>query len=168
MNESRTSDEGEHWMLNLDNQSAGWTQRASLLNARNHTAAAAVGGFVYCVGGQHNQEEAEDPQSQVDRYDPTTDTWTQVASLPAPRSHLTGGTFTMNGRIIVVGGGAGFGNPQRTVFSYDPASNKWITLGLLPAARSTVVAGVIGPNQFVSSTGNGPSTTTTTWIGTLS
>ena len=38
---------------------------------------------------------------------------------------------------------------------------------MLPANRSTSVAGVIGPNQIITTTGNTPNPSATTWIGML-
>ena len=166
MNQSRTVDEGTTFALDLDNLDAGWVQKADLPNARNHASAASLGGYFYVIGGQHGQEDAQVSQNEVDRYDPATDTWTQVASLPGGRSHTTEATLVYNGRIVVIGGETASGTPQRTVFDYDPAANKWYTLGYLPAARSTTVSGFIN-GKLVVSTGNGPGATTTTWVGTL-
>ena len=62
----------------------------------------------------------------------------------------------MNGRLIVLGGEVGYNLNQTTVYAYDPALDRWDLLATLPIKRSTSVAGVIGPNQSISSTGNGP------------
>ena len=124
-------------------------------------------GFIYCIGGQHGQEENQITQDDVHRYDPTTDTWTQIASLPGARSHIGASTFVMNNRILVIGGENAPEKPQRNVYAYDPDADAWSTIGLLPAARSTSVCGVIGPNKIISSTGNSPNASTTTWVGTF-
>jgi N-acetylneuraminic acid mutarotase len=168
MDESRTVDQGEHWALDLDNPDAGWTSRAALPNPRNHVAAVNLGGKIYAIGGQHDQEAAQVAQSDVHCYDPLTDTWTQLASLPAPRSHAGASTFVMGDRIIVLGGEIGYNLNQNTVYAYDPAANTWSLIGLLPVNRSTSVAGVIGVNRIITATGNGPAETAETWIGTLS
>jgi N-acetylneuraminic acid mutarotase len=105
----------------------------------------------------------------VDRYDPTTNTWTVMAPLPtdAGKSHITEGTLVYDGRIVVIGGETGYNDPQRYIVDYDPTTNTWSQLGLLPAARSTVVAGIENGNLVVA-TGNSPSATNTVWIGSLS
>ena len=90
---------------------------------RNHIAAAALNGKIYCVGGQHSQEAAQDAQTQVDCYDPATDTWTRVADLPVPRSHVNMSTFVMDGKMIVLGGESGYNLPQSTIYAYDPVLN---------------------------------------------
>jgi N-acetylneuraminic acid mutarotase len=166
MNVSRTIDEGTTYALDLNNQAAGWARKADMPNPRNHVAAASLNGFFYVIGGQHGQEDAQVSQSEVDRYDPSTDTWTKVASLPSGRSHITSATFTYDGRIIVIGGETASGTPQRTVYDYDPATNKWGLLGNLPAARSTMVAGIIN-GKLYTATGNGPDVTREGWVGTF-
>jgi N-acetylneuraminic acid mutarotase len=169
MDETRTIDENTTWALNLDEQSAGWQQLANLPNGRNHVAAASLGGYLYVIGGQHGQEDGQAAQSEVDRYDPTTNTWTVMAPLPtdAGKSHITEGTLVYDGRIVVIGGETGYNDPQRYIVDYDPTTNTWSQLGLLPAARSTVVAGIENGNLVVA-TGNSPSATNTVWIGSLS
>jgi N-acetylneuraminic acid mutarotase len=167
MDQTRTIDESTTYALDLNNPGAGWVQKANLPNGRNHVAAATVNGFFYVIGGQHGQEDQQVSQTEVDRYDPTTNTWTKVASLPSGRSHITEATFNYMGRIIVIGGETASGTQQRSIFTYNPVTNSWSTLGFLPARRSTVVCGIIN-GQLIVTTGNSPPATTTTWIGTLS
>ena len=114
------------------------------------------------------KEASQDAQSQVDCYDPETDTWTTVAPLPDVRSHTVASTFVMNGTIIVLGGEIGFIIQRSTIYAYDPTSNTWSLLGLLPEPRSTSVAGEIGANQIITTSGNGPNAESETWIGTVS
>jgi N-acetylneuraminic acid mutarotase len=185
MDETRATDEADHWVLDLtpppppvvdpENPDAPveppppptWTTAAPLPNARNHVAAGSLDGKIYVLGGQHAQESAQDAQSEVDCYDPATDTWTRLADLPSPRSHVNASTFVMNGKIIVLGGENGYNLPQSTIYSYDPATNPWTLIGLLPANRSTSVAGVLPDGRIITSTGNTPNPSVATWIGTL-
>jgi N-acetylneuraminic acid mutarotase len=166
MTADRSHDVADHWVLDLDRPSAGWARRASMPQARNHLAAVSIGGKFYAVGGQLHQQEDQVALATVERYDPATDKWTRVASMPGPRSHIAGGTFVLNGRVIVVGGETAHGQPQRDVFAYDPSTNKWSRIGALPSQRSTVVAGAVA-GRIVLSTGNSPASTNTTWIGAL-
>jgi N-acetylneuraminic acid mutarotase len=166
MNITRTIDEGSTYALDLGNLAAGWVRKADLPNPRNHVAAASLGGYFYVIGGQHGQEDAQVSQSEVDRYDPATNRWTKVASLPGGRSHISEGTIVYNGRIVVIGGETASGTPQRTIYDYDLATNKWALLGNLPAARSTVVAGIFS-GKLIVATGNSPYNSNTNFIGTL-
>lgn len=164
-NERRERDESTHWVLNLDRPGAGWVRRADLPNPRNHMAAAAVGGRVYAVGGQRGEAEDAVGQSDVHAYDPGTNTWTRVASLPGPRSHATASTFAYGSHLIVVGGESRVGQYHRDIFAYDPAQNRWTTIAYLPQPRGTAVAGIID-GKLIASTGN-PGQTSTTFIGRL-
>jgi len=166
MDATRTKEEGTTWALNLDNLAAGWVRKADLPNPRNHVAGAALNGYFYVIGGQHGQEERQVSQAEVDRYNPVSDTWVTVASLPSPRSHISSSTLVYQGRILVIGGETANGQPRTTIYAYDPRTNQWSILGNLPDIRSTAVSGIVG-NMLLVSTGNGPGPTTTTWVGTM-
>lgn len=165
MNETRDEESGDHWSLNIDNPNAQWVRRASLLNPRNHTAGAAVNGVLYALGGQHGQEEEQDAQNDIERYDPVANRWTKVADLPAGRSHHASSTFVIGNTLIIVGGETGHGQNMRQVTAWNPSTNKFTELTKLPAARSTQVAGVLPDGRIIASTGNAPSPVSTTWIG---
>lgn len=149
-----TAEYGNHWILNLDNLSAGWKAVAAMPNPRGHFSAVALGGKVYAIGGQHLWDEETGVEDDVHRYDPLTNKWTTVAPLPKSLSHTTASTFTYKGKIIVVGGATDFFETSSDVYSYDPAANKWTSIARLPSPRLTPVAGVFG-NQLVVTTGSG-------------
>jgi N-acetylneuraminic acid mutarotase len=167
MDETRTIECGDHWSLDLDHPELGWTERANMPNPRNHISAASLNGKIYAIGGQHGQEEDQIAQSEVDCYDPETDTWTVVAPLPDIRSHTVASTFVMDGKIVVLGGEVGFNIQRSTVYAYDPTRNEWSLLGTLPAPRSTSIAGALGTNTIITTCGNSPDATSATWIGTV-
>ena len=162
-------DFGDHWVLPLSG--GGWRSAAPLPNPRNHISGAALGGKIYAVGGQHLGDEAAGNQSEVDVYDPATDSWAKGADLPLPLGHAGASTVVWNGRLVVAGGvtqnpGAAMGAKVANVSEYDPGTGLWTALTPLPAPRQSPVAGVIG-GQLVVTTGadlTGP--TDTTWLGT--
>jgi len=157
---------GEAFKLDLNNLGAGWSSIASMPNPRNHMGGAALGGKVYAIGGQHNRDESGQPQSEVDMYDPASNTWTPVASLPIAMNHNAGGTFVFQNRIVVMGGETFGGIPVATVFEYNPATNRWSEAGIAPAPRKSPTAGFIG-NQLVYATGaasGGVDATNTAWL----
>jgi N-acetylneuraminic acid mutarotase/fibronectin type 3 domain-containing protein len=168
MNYNRDWSAPNTWALDLNNQGAGWVSKADMPNPRNHIAAASVGGFVYAIGGQYNQEEAQIAQNEVDRYDLATDTWVKVGELPTVRSHINSSTFAWNGKILIVGGETAYNTVVRNVTLYDPATNTSTEMSPLPFGRSTSVAGVLPDGRLISATGNSPVESTTTWIGTVS
>ena len=67
-----------------DPQDNAWTQLASMSVARRLHASAAVGGKLYVFGGR----DASGPLSTAEVYDPASDSWAQVSSLPFPRIGL--------------------------------------------------------------------------------
>ncbi len=168
LEKTRTYERADTWALDLKNQSAGWIKKANLLNPRNHTSGKAVGGYVYCIGGQYSQEEGQVAQREIDRYDPVADKWEKVADLPSVRSHINASTFLMNGKILIIGGETAYNTVVRNVTMFDPVTNTFTEMTPLPSARSTSVAGLLNDGRFISSTGNSPAETATTWIGTIS
>ena len=160
------NDTPTHWALDLDNLPAGWKTLAPLPAARNHIGAAVIDGKIYAVGGQQLQDQAADYRDEVDVYDPSTDRWTAVASLPVPRSHITNATMVRDGKILVLGGQTNGQDKLNHVTEYDPAADRWSSLTPLPGNRLSGVAASLGTGLiFAGGAGNG--FTKTTWIGSF-
>jgi N-acetylneuraminic acid mutarotase len=156
-------DAGDHWIL--DPGEEAWTPAAPLPNPRNHIGGVVLDGKIYAIGGQHLGDDAGGNQRDVHVYDPATDTWTEVAPLPYPLSHITVSTFIWDGRIIVVGGLTQERRELATIIAYDPESDAWSEIGRLPAPRQTAVSALFG-DTLVVTTGyadGGPQATT--WLG---
>lgn len=153
----KRADRRDHWVLSL-NGGGKWIRAASLPSARNHMGDAVLDGKLYAIGGQVTQEHTG-AQAAVYRWNPATDSWRTVASLPRGRSHIAGTTFVMGDRIIVIGGIAASGRHVSDVTAYNPGSNSWQALTPLPVERSSAVGGHIG-NQIFYTTGNGFQKTT--------
>jgi N-acetylneuraminic acid mutarotase len=158
-NIERTVDVGDHYVLDLGNQAAGWTSAAPLPNPRHHAGMVALNGSIYYIGGQHGHDGQLVPQRDVHRYDPATDSWTRLADLPiAPGlNHISHSTIALDGRILIFGGQTTHDTAVNTVFAYDPATNAWSQLNPLPAARYSGVAGAI--NGVIYYTTGGSQTT---------
>jgi N-acetylneuraminic acid mutarotase len=139
---SRVDATTNHWRLDL-NGGTQWTTRAAMPVPRNHLGGVTLGGKIYAVGGQSGQDQSAVYRADVHAYDPTTNTWSAVASLPFGISHNNASTLTMGGRIIVLGGEVGFGSPIDDVRAYAPSTNRWVDLTSLPANRAAAVAGAI-------------------------
>jgi N-acetylneuraminic acid mutarotase len=143
MNTQRTADMSDHWALDLDNPAAGWVSEAAMPDPRNHLGYAGVNGTIYAIGGLHVMNEETGQDDEVDAYDPATDTWTQVASLPMPWSHFHTATMVVDGKIVIVGGqtnGPDDGTYEPSIAEYDPATDQWQMLAPLPEARQAVSA----------------------------
>ncbi|WP_412029784.1 Kelch repeat-containing protein [Deinococcus yunweiensis] len=161
-------DNSDHWKLSLDTP-IGWHALAPLPNARNHLGAAVLDGQIYAIGGQHLANEAHGNLTDVDRYDPATNTWLPVAPLPLPLGHLTSSTVVWDARIVVIGGvtqatrtGAREGQESDVVLAYDPVQDQWSPLTPLPGPRQSPIADTID-GMLVVTTGStevGPVDTT--------
>jgi hypothetical protein len=111
------------WVLAFDTQTQSWSLLAPLLHGRRSLGAAAVSpaGPVYAFGGT-------DPQcgnpAQAEQYDPATNTWRYVASLPFGRYSPSGAAA--GGFAFVIGGtnnpGCGAAPPLAAVMRYLPLS----------------------------------------------
>lgn len=158
-------DRGEHWVMPLTgvNAEKGWTAAASMPNPSSHLGDAVLNGKLYAIGGQHDTDEKLVAQTSVYRYDPATDKWTQVASLPRRRSHISSATTVLNGRIYVFGGEYAHLREIRDVTEYNPATNRWTNVTSLPVARRSTIARRVN-DQIICTTG-GPNFQTTTYVG---
>ncbi len=97
-----------------------------LAQGRNHhTATLLADGQVIVMGGE---DASGAPLDSVERFDPVSETWSELVSLPEPRANHTT-TLLEDGRLLVVGGGRsnqnGSPSPQdvlATAVLYDPLS----------------------------------------------
>ncbi|MBF9254587.1 cadherin domain-containing protein [Pontibacter sp. 172403-2] len=130
------ADIADHYVLDLDNLSAGWKTLAPLSNPRNHPGSAVYQGKLYYIGGAHHQNDATVAQKTVEVYDPEKNTWTRVADMPVGRDHISSSVFVMGNRIIVIGGETSHNVRSKLVSAYNPATNTWSELTPLPAITS--------------------------------
>jgi fibronectin type 3 domain-containing protein len=151
-NPSRVDATTNHWRLALSGGTQ-WQARAPMPVPRNHLGGVALNGKIYAVGGQSGQDQTATYRADVHMYDPVTNTWTAVASLPLGISHNNASTITMGGRIIVIGGERGYGQPIADVRAYTPSSNTWVDLTPLPTNRAAGVAAAID-GTLIHATGN--------------
>jgi N-acetylneuraminic acid mutarotase len=118
---------------------AGWSTHAPLsLGPRQEMGVAALDGKIYVVGGIDGSRQA---MATVEAYDPSTDRWTQRASLPDPMHHVN--LAAVNGKLYVVGalGGASFDAIGDTLV-YDPGANAWSPLTSMPSGTERGASGV--------------------------
>jgi len=151
----RNTDQTSHWVLNLDNLGSGWISAASMPSPRNHFNGVTIDGIIYAIGGQFRHDTNPLDVALVHAYDSVTNTWQEKASLPSPRSHAEPGLFSLNDRIIVVGGRNDPGG-QPTVSSvaeYNPQLNTWVQLRPLPTALIGPVAEAVGNRIIVTNGG---------------
>ncbi|WP_202233123.1 carboxypeptidase regulatory-like domain-containing protein [Actinacidiphila reveromycinica] len=105
---------------------AAWQRIADLPEPLAGASAAFLDGTLYVIGGWTGDADAGTVQvrSSVYAYHPATDTWTTLASLPAPEE--TGAVAVLDGALYVVGGCAdGCDQTQAAVYRYTPATGRW-------------------------------------------
>ncbi len=148
-------DVDNHFVYDLNNALAGWqdiSATAPMPVPRNHFATVVLDGLIYAMGGQftHDGCGPGTPDTELSHvFDPATNTWTQIASLPAVQSHTEPSTFVHKGAIYMIGG-ATMGT---TVFRYDPAIDQWDSVAQLPQPLLAPVARVLNGDLIVSSGG---------------
>jgi len=144
----RNTDSGDHWSLTLDKATA-WKREANLPDPRGHVSAAVLDGKIYALGGDHGHDITQIDVDSCHRFDPATNKWSEIASLPDGRSHFESSTIIYQGRILVVGGRCNSSKPPRNVvgdiLEYDPKTDRWRVVGKLPekvlAPVAVIVAG---------------------------
>jgi N-acetylneuraminic acid mutarotase len=104
-------------------------------------AGGVIGNKFYVVGGVHGNSVT----GYLDAYDPATNSWTTLASMPA-RVSLAAAAVIQN-QLYVIGGNGSPGG--RGVFAYSPTTNSWKRRADLPTARSFVAAA-----SLITSSGN--------------
>lgn len=101
-----------------------WVQRTKVRDTYGR-ASAVVSGKIYSFGGVDHGV----PLSNVEVYDPLTNSWAPRASMPTPKSGAA--AAVVDGKIYVFGGYTAYGNggsPATTAHEvYDPVMNTWNT-----------------------------------------
>jgi N-acetylneuraminic acid mutarotase len=165
--------------INTNSWSAG-TAAPTPARAGAASGETTQGGFLYVIGGESSTGVLAD----VQRYDPGTDMWTPLMSMPTARAGAA--AAVIDDGIFVIGGRQSTGGPcsggpyLQTVEKYDIDTNTWSPVAPLPTPRSDLAAVARGGKIFVfggcTGTASAPSVTnevdmydpqTNTWTTTL-
>ncbi|CAH1258438.1 KBTBD11 [Branchiostoma lanceolatum] len=137
-----------------------WSEVPQMRHPRSYFGLAALGGHLYVVGGRNLKEMKEigcSYMSSVERFEPLTNSWSPMCSLPvgvrAPRL-----TICM-GNLWAFGDHLSWGDSTARALRYDPAVDRWAELwSALPGMKAhtgtkeeeTLYAGrmqISGPSQ---------------------
>lgn len=112
-----------------------WETRADSLLAGVSAASCTVRGKLYVFGLGWGAPDKIDQFSEVEEYNPATDSWRKRAKMPTSRAWAT--ASVVNNKCYVIGGVERFyaPSPITTVEEYDPAENSWRAMRPLPKAR---------------------------------
>ncbi len=135
-----------------------WTEKAPMPAARLVHSTSVVDGKIYVIGGAYRPGVSTEElmTSDVEAYDPATDTWTKKTPMPTAIGAVA--TSVVNGKIYAFGGArtAG-GTALSTVEEYDPATDTWTTKTAMPTPRVTAGTSAVNGIIYVIGGGRGSS-----------
>jgi N-acetylneuraminic acid mutarotase len=135
-----------------DPQLGSWALVASMSVKRRNHASVVLDGKIYAMGGFSIFGVGGYMLDTVEVYDPQTDSWQRVASMP---QGLCGhAAVAMGGKIYVTGGAKGSFAPQATptvssVCVYDPQADAWTQLASMSIIRRHHASIAVGGKLYV-------------------
>lgn len=124
-----------------------WSTGSSLPRPRSHHCAAEANGRIYLIGGEYRFQDGQTFfPTEVDVYDPATDTWSLAAPIPNP-GHFSA-CEVLCGKIYVLGEGVHGAPGAPTVDIYDPATDSWSSGIDLPQAKGSHCSGAVEDSVY--------------------
>ncbi|WMI82621.1 Kelch repeat-containing protein [Anaerotignum sp. MB30-C6] len=130
------------WTLFLPSTSAcayeektSWKELASMPTSKFSFQSEVIDGKIYTTGGCWNSDYTKN-LALTEAYDPSTNTWANLASMPARWEFET---EVLDGKLYVIGGTKM--DTWELISStdvYDPSTNTWTTLTSMPIALAEV------------------------------
>ena len=107
-----------------------WTTKAPMNYPRHNVALVAVDGKIYAIGGDQIYHSVSTTRVGFnERYDPKTNKWVVLASMPTPSSSFHAVAF--DGKIYCIG--------RDLTQVYDISANSWSTKTSYPASRASPI-----------------------------
>ena len=120
-----------------------WTLKTSFAGASRWSAVGfSIGNYGY-IGSGYSTSYTKD----FWRYNPGTNSWSQIANLSGSGRALAS-SFVLNNKGFVVCG-SNSGPPLSDLWEYNPATNQWIQRASIPVARYGAASFVIGNHAYV-------------------
>ncbi len=114
-----------------------WVSLAPLPKPVYGCVGVGYGSYFYVVGGKYGGVGTGYNESSLQRYDPASNTWTQMAIMPESLRYC--GATAYAGRIYVMGGTDRNELRSNRVYEYNIATNSWTLLAAnMITGRSTV------------------------------
>ena len=115
-------------------------------------------GYAYAMGGLDDRGQ---PLSSAERYNPDSDTWAAIASLPTARYHFPA-VFDGTDQIFIFGGRTNTtsGTETAAVLRYSVSANTWTAMAPMPiaVAGSAAALGADGKIHVVGGVSGGATT----------
>ncbi len=124
-----------------------WEQRSRYPLPATEVSGAAINGFVYVVCSL----TAQGSTNRLFRYDPRTNSWTELASLPVQGGADHCNVAAAGGKLYVLGAirvGSCFIDGD--TWEYDPAWDHWEIVGRMSTPRGASGVAAIGGNIYVA------------------
>ncbi len=108
-------------------------------------ASSVADGKIYVAGGVENGG----PLNRAEVFDPTTNIWSSIATMPTTRALAT--AATADGQIYVLGGYASFGASTASTINerYDPGTDSWQTMAPMLRPRQGASAVALGGKIYL-------------------
>ena len=148
-------DTGLGSMERYDPLSGQWSAAANMSSARYDFGACVVAGYVYVTGGADSIDVDLSALSIVEKYSPSSDTWSAVAPLPEARvSHAA---VAVGSAIYVLGGLAGDGvDGDDDIYTatagslrLNCAQDSWSRVAPMPEPITSAAACAVGSDIYI-------------------
>ena len=128
-----------------------WTNKASPPIELNHFQAVTLNGLIYAAGAFNGAYPHEVPVPSVYIYNPSTNKWLSVSSIPTARKRGSAGAVVYNNKIYLMGGltDGHWSGWVNWFDEYDPATNTWKILPAAPRTRDHFHAVVKNDKMYV-------------------
>jgi N-acetylneuraminic acid mutarotase len=133
-------------MERYDVSSGQWHAMAAMDTARHSIGACVIAGEIYVTGGRDYNNNGRVVLASVEKYSPSSDTWSAVTPLPKPRSEHT--AVAVGSDMYVIGGFI-YGDPTKSVLKFDSAQGTWSEVALTPDGLRSFAAYEIDSDIYV-------------------
>ncbi len=135
-----------------------WNTQAMMSVPRTRLGVCAYNDKIYVVGG----EGADGVSAVVERYNPLSNSWVQLAPLPEPLSDID--VVEIGGTLYVAGGQQASGEVSSSFLAYEPGRDAWQSLPDLPEPRSQYAAVALEGKYYLFGGWDGRAYRDTVWM----
>jgi len=128
--------EGKYYFDTIAN---AWTATTNPSTARTYFVFDAVGDKAYALGGQTGSGTGATYHAVAEEYNPTTNTWRNMASAPTARS--TQGSAVVGNKIYIYGGGTASGVYTNANEGFMPTTMQGFLVGGMSAGQKLQASG---------------------------
>ncbi len=118
-----------------------WSTVAAVPTPRDSHYAETIDGLIYAGQGVHPGGGPN--QGRLDRYDPETDSWTQVT---VPSNTSCRASATVGGKLYAF---SGFAGPSTEAEVYDPVTDSWSDIASMPTPHACGMGAAVDGRIYV-------------------